>query len=33
MEKKNIKKSNVYNNVAKKVVGVVNKTDNKATKE
>jgi hypothetical protein len=33
MEKKNIKRSNVYSNVVKKVAGVRNKVDNKATKE
>jgi len=33
MEKKNVKRNNVYSNIAKKVVGVVNKVDNKATKE
>jgi hypothetical protein len=32
-EKKNVKRSNVYNNIAKKVAGVKNKTDNKATKD
>jgi hypothetical protein len=31
--KKSVKRSNVYSNVAKKVVGVRNKVDNKATKE
>jgi hypothetical protein len=33
MEKKDVKRSNVYSNVAKKVVGVRNKVNNKATKE
>ncbi len=30
---KNIKRNNIYSNIAKKVVGVVNKVDNKTTKE
>jgi hypothetical protein len=33
MEKMNVKRSNVYSNVAKKVAGVRNKVNNKATKE
>jgi hypothetical protein len=33
MKKRNIKRSNVYSNIAKKVVGVKNKANNKATKD